>query len=64
MDKVKDVSNAIERYDRSHLFMEVKQLKLKPEKKQDSNETQSSNQIFSSVNFTAEEIAFSMCKVY
>ena len=31
----KDVSNAIERYDWSHLFMQVKQLKLKPEKKQD-----------------------------
>ena len=46
MDKVKDVSNAIERYDWSHLFMQVKQLKLKPEKKQDSNETQSSNQNF------------------
>ena len=33
MDKVKDVINAIERYYWSHLFMQVKQLKLKPEKK-------------------------------
>ena len=52
MNKVEDVSNAIERYDRSPLFTQVKQLKLKLEEKQDSHKEFKRN-FFSSFTFTA-----------